>query len=53
MRRLRRLEHDADLDHYEELLIERLLRLPGVTDVRSNFALRTVKSGAPLPVRLE
>lgn len=41
----------ADLDHYEELLMHRLLKLPGVTDVRSNFALRTVKSGGPLPVQ--
>ena len=41
----------ADLDHYERLLIEQLLNLPGVTDVRSNFALRTIKAGAPLPVR--
>jgi Lrp/AsnC family leucine-responsive transcriptional regulator len=40
----------ADLDHYERLLIGRLLTLPNVSDVRSNFALRTIKSGAPLPV---
>jgi Lrp/AsnC family leucine-responsive transcriptional regulator len=40
----------ADLDHYERLLIGSLLKLPGVSDVRSNFALRTIKSGAPLPV---
>lgn len=40
----------ADLEHYEQLLIGRLLKIVGVTDVRSNFAIRTIKSDAPLPL---
>lgn len=41
----------ADLAAYERLLFETLLSLPAVTDVRSNFALRTVKAAAALPTR--
>jgi Lrp/AsnC family leucine-responsive transcriptional regulator len=40
----------ADLPAYERLLFETLLRLPNVSDVRSNFALRTVKTRGPLPL---
>jgi Lrp/AsnC family leucine-responsive transcriptional regulator len=40
----------ADLAAYERLLFETLLKLPHVADVRSNFALRTVKPRAPLPL---
>ena len=40
----------ADLAAYERLMFETLLRLPHVGDVRSNFALRTVKAPGPLPV---
>ena len=40
----------ADLAGYERLLFETLLRLPNVADVRSNFALRTVKPAGPLPL---
>jgi Lrp/AsnC family leucine-responsive transcriptional regulator len=40
----------ADLEAYERLLFGTLLRLPNVVDVRSNFALRTVKPAGPLPV---
>jgi Lrp/AsnC family transcriptional regulator, leucine-responsive regulatory protein len=40
----------TDLAAYERLLFGTLLRLPNVTDVRSNFALRAVKARAPLPV---
>lgn len=39
-----------DLESYERLLTERLLALPMVADVRSNFALRRIKSDAPLPL---
>ena len=39
-----------DLESYEQLLLGRLLKLPGVADVRSNFSIRTVKSNGPLPV---
>ena len=40
----------ADLPAYERLLFETLLKLPNVSDVRSNFALRTVKRPGPLPL---
>jgi Lrp/AsnC family transcriptional regulator, leucine-responsive regulatory protein len=40
----------ADVAAYERLLFGTLLRLPHVSDVRSNFALRTVKPPGPLPV---
>ena len=40
----------ADLASYERLLFDLLLKLPHVTDVRSDFALRTVKSAGPLPI---
>jgi DNA-binding Lrp family transcriptional regulator len=37
-----------DLAAYERLLTEKLLTLPEVTDIRSNFAIRTVKANGPL-----
>ena len=40
----------ADLRDYERLLFDTLLNLPNVSDVRSNFALRAVKSRGPLPL---
>jgi Lrp/AsnC family transcriptional regulator, leucine-responsive regulatory protein len=40
----------ADLAAYERLMFEVLLKLPNVSDVRSNFALRTVKPAGPLPL---
>ena len=40
----------ADLAAYEQLLFGTLLQLPNVGDVRSNFALRTVKPSGPLPL---
>jgi Lrp/AsnC family leucine-responsive transcriptional regulator len=40
----------SDLDAYERLLTDRLLTLPMVEDIRSNFAIRTVKTDAPLPL---
>jgi Lrp/AsnC family leucine-responsive transcriptional regulator len=39
-----------DLPSYERLLLGRLLALPGVHDVRSNVAIRTVKAPSPLPL---
>lgn len=39
-----------DLDAYEQLLLKRLLTLPSVVDVNSNFSLRTIKSNGPLPL---
>ena len=35
---------------YERFLLGTLLKLPGVSDIRSNFAIQTVKSQAPLPL---
>jgi Lrp/AsnC family leucine-responsive transcriptional regulator len=40
----------ADLAAYERLMFDTLLKLPNVADVRSNFALRTVKERGPLPL---
>jgi Lrp/AsnC family leucine-responsive transcriptional regulator len=40
----------ADLAAYEQLLFGTLLKLPNVTDVRSDFVLRTVKAPGPLPL---
>ena len=40
-----------DLEHYERLLLGKVLKLRGVADVRSNFAIRTVKSNGALPLR--
>ncbi len=39
-----------DLAAYERLLLDKLLRLPGVSDIRSNFAIQTVKAAAALPL---
>jgi Lrp/AsnC family leucine-responsive transcriptional regulator len=40
----------SDLAAYEHLLLHTLLELPGVFDVRTNFAIRTVKEAGPLPL---
>jgi Lrp/AsnC family transcriptional regulator, leucine-responsive regulatory protein len=40
----------TDLAAYERLMFQTLLQLPNVVDVRSNFALRTVKPPGPLPL---
>nr|WP_186357342.1 Lrp/AsnC family transcriptional regulator [Pseudomonas veronii] len=39
-----------DLRGYERFLTTILLKLPGVSDIRSSFAIQTVKSTAPLPL---
>jgi Lrp/AsnC family leucine-responsive transcriptional regulator len=39
-----------DLAAYERLLLDVLLKLPAVKDIRSNFAIQTVKGRAPLPL---
>lgn len=39
-----------DLEAYEQLIFHRLLALPMVKDVHSNFVIRTVKERAPLPL---
>jgi Lrp/AsnC family transcriptional regulator, leucine-responsive regulatory protein len=40
----------ANLKAYERLLTEKLLALPMIADIRSNFALTRVKSDGPLPL---
>ncbi|MGO7284409.1 Lrp/AsnC ligand binding domain-containing protein, partial [Rhizobium ruizarguesonis] len=37
-----------DLAAYERLLTETLLTLPNVSDIRSNFAIRSMKTHGPL-----
>ncbi len=39
-----------DLEAYERLMTDTLLTLPTIEDVRSNFAIRMIKTDAPLPV---
>jgi len=39
-----------DIACYETFLLGRLLKLPMVKDVQSNFVIRTVKEAAPLPL---
>ncbi|MCC5809054.1 MAG: Lrp/AsnC family transcriptional regulator [Ectothiorhodospiraceae bacterium] len=39
-----------DLAAYESFLTGTLLRLPWVSDIRSNFAIQTVKDNGPLPL---
>lgn len=40
----------ANLEDYERLLTGTLLKLPGVRDIRSTFAIRTHKADAPTPI---
>lgn len=40
----------ADLDAFSRFMMETLLKAPGVLDVRSSFALHTIKEHGPLPV---
>ena len=40
----------ADLKAYEKLLSEKLLTLPIVSDIRSNFSIRPIKADGPLPL---
>ncbi len=39
-----------DLEAYERLMTDKILTLETVEDVRSNFAIRTIKSNGPLPL---
>ena len=39
----------ADLAHYQRFLVGQLLNMPIVREVRSNFAIQTLKAAAPLP----
>jgi Lrp/AsnC family leucine-responsive transcriptional regulator len=40
----------ADLNAYDGFLSRTLLLMPMIRDIRSNFAIRTVKADGPLPV---
>ncbi|MET0233619.1 MAG: Lrp/AsnC family transcriptional regulator [Kibdelosporangium sp.] len=39
-----------DLNSYERLLLDHVLAIPAVIDIRSTFAIRTIKTRGPLPV---
>jgi Lrp/AsnC family leucine-responsive transcriptional regulator len=39
-----------DLEAYQRFLVGKLLNLPLVREVRSNIAIQTLKTGAPLPL---
>ena len=39
-----------DLGDYQHFLVNKLLNLPIVREVRSNIAIQTLKAGAPLPL---
>lgn len=41
----------VELARHEQFLIGTLLKLPGVRDIGSNFAIRTVKQQAALPLK--
>ncbi|HEY1395291.1 Lrp/AsnC family transcriptional regulator [Roseateles chitinivorans] len=40
----------TDLPAYEQFLLGVLLKLPGVSDIRSNFAIATVKAQTEMPL---
>jgi Lrp/AsnC family leucine-responsive transcriptional regulator len=40
----------ADIAHYQRFLVGRLFDMPIVREVRSNFAIQTMKAAAPLPL---
>jgi len=39
-----------DLGHYQRFLLDKLLSLPIIKEVRSTIAIQTLKEGAPLPL---
>lgn len=41
----------ADMDGYQELLLNRITRIPGVTGVHSSFVLRRVIDKTALPIK--
>ncbi len=41
----------ADMDAYQELLLNRITRIPGVTGVHSSFVLRRVIDKTALPIK--
>ncbi|HFC05148.1 MAG TPA: Lrp/AsnC family transcriptional regulator [Rhizobiales bacterium] len=41
-----------DVEGYEKFVLQRLLKIPGIKDVRSNFVMRTHKSDGSLPIEV-
>jgi len=39
-----------ELEDYQHFLVDKLLNLPLVREVRSSIAIQTLKAGAPLPL---
>jgi Lrp/AsnC family leucine-responsive transcriptional regulator len=39
-----------DLDHYSRFIMDKLLKQPGVIDIRSNFVLERIKDTTALPL---
>ena len=39
-----------DIEHYQRFLIDKILDLPIVKDVRTNVVIQSRKAGAPLPL---
>jgi len=39
-----------DLDHYQRFLVQKLLELPIIREVRSSIAIQTLKAAGPLPL---
>ena len=39
-----------DLDHYSRFIMEKLLKQPGVIDIRTNFVLERIKETTALPL---
>ncbi len=39
-----------NMDHFSELVMQRILTFPGVVNIESNFSLMSVKRSHPLPV---
>jgi Lrp/AsnC family leucine-responsive transcriptional regulator len=42
--------HVEDLEHFSRFVLDRLLKQPGVIDVRSNFVLERIKDTTALPL---
>ncbi|MGE5825470.1 MAG: Lrp/AsnC ligand binding domain-containing protein, partial [Bacteroidota bacterium] len=39
-----------DLEHYSRFIMEKLLKQPGVIDIRTNFVLERIKETTALPL---
>ena len=40
----------ADMDEFSRLAVKKLLKLPGVQDMRSSFVLSVIKDATALPI---